>query len=223
MAAMTGSTLHYIYDPLCGWCYAAAPLIAAAQQLPGLHIELHGGGMMTGERRRHITPDWRDYVLPHDQRIAQMTGQVFGPGYIDGLLNDTTALLDSAPPTTAILAAEQIAGAGLTMLQRVQKAHYEEGQRVADQPVLQALAQDLGLPMPDFTRAFAALEGAEIEAHFAQSRRLLAMVGGQGFPTLALQAAPDQPLQRIDLSGWLGQPEAFAQALASALPAAHPD
>lgn len=97
MTSMTNPTLHYIFDPLCGWCYAAAPLIAAAGQLPGVTIALHGGGMMTGERRKHITPDWRGYVLPHDRRIEQMTGQVFGPGYTEGLLNDTTALLDSAP------------------------------------------------------------------------------------------------------------------------------
>lgn len=220
---MTDNTLHYIFDPLCGWCYAAAPLIAAAQRVPGLQIALHGGGMMTGERRRRITPDWRDYVLPHDRRIEQMTGQVFGPGYTDGLLNDTTALLDSAPPTTAILAAEQVAGQGLAMLQRLQKAHYAEGQRIADLPVLQALAAELGIPSEKFAQAYSALEGAATEAHFAQSRHLLAMAGGQGFPTLVLQTAPAQPLQRIELSGWLGQPEAFAQALASALPAARPD
>jgi putative protein-disulfide isomerase len=214
MTSMTTPTLHYIFDPLCGWCYAAAPLIAAAGQLPGMTIALHGGGIMTGERRKHITPDWRGYVLPHDRRIEQMTGQVFGPGYTDGLLNDTTALLDSAPPTTAILAAEQVAGQGLAMLQRLQKAHYVEGRRIADQPVLQALAVELGLPEAAFVQAYASLTGAPTEAHFAESRRLLTMAGGQGFPTLALQVAPGQPLQRIELGQWLGQPEAFATALA---------
>lgn len=24
----TGSVLHYVHDPLCGWCYAASPLRA---------------------------------------------------------------------------------------------------------------------------------------------------------------------------------------------------
>ena len=27
--------LHYIYDPLCGWCYGAAPLVEAARAVPG--------------------------------------------------------------------------------------------------------------------------------------------------------------------------------------------
>ena len=28
---MSESTLHYIYDPMCGWCYGAEPLIEAAR------------------------------------------------------------------------------------------------------------------------------------------------------------------------------------------------
>ncbi|MEG1327174.1 MAG: DsbA family protein, partial [Janthinobacterium sp.] len=27
-------TLHYIFDPLCGWCYGAAPLVEAARAVP---------------------------------------------------------------------------------------------------------------------------------------------------------------------------------------------
>ena len=36
------ATLHYIYDPFCGWCYAAAPLVKAAREI--LPVRLHGGG-----------------------------------------------------------------------------------------------------------------------------------------------------------------------------------
>ncbi len=42
--------LHYIYDPLCGWCYAAAPLVAAARGI--LPVEGHAGGMMAGPNRK---------------------------------------------------------------------------------------------------------------------------------------------------------------------------
>src|SRR5437899_7409366 len=81
------ATLHYVFDPLCGWCYAAEPLVEAARGVPGLSVEFHGGGMMTGPNRRKITPEWRDYVMPHDHRIAQLSGQPFGAAYFDGLLN----------------------------------------------------------------------------------------------------------------------------------------
>lgn len=99
---MTETTLHYIFDPLCGWCYGAAPLVKAAQSLPGLKVVPHAGGMMTGNNRRQITDEWRNYVIPHDKRIAEMTGQPFGEAYFNGLLRDTTAVMDSEPPITAI-------------------------------------------------------------------------------------------------------------------------
>ena len=118
---MSSATLHYIYDPLCGWCYAAAPLVEAASQL--VPIQFHGGGMMTGTRRQKITPAWRDYVRPQDRQIGRATGQHFGEAYLDGLLEDQSAVLDSGPPTAAILAAQGLNGAGLKMLAQLHKAH----------------------------------------------------------------------------------------------------
>ncbi len=145
------STLHYVFDPLCGWCYGAAPLISAARGISGLDIAIHAGGMMAGPNRQAVTPQLRAYVMTHDKRIAQLTGQPFGAAYFDGLLCDRDAVLDSAPPSTAILAAEELVGRGLDMLHRVQRAHYVEGRRIADATVLGELARELGLDPGAFT------------------------------------------------------------------------
>ena len=40
---MSTATLHYIYDPLCGWCYGSAPLVKAAREIGGLRMP----GIMT--------------------------------------------------------------------------------------------------------------------------------------------------------------------------------
>ena len=213
--ALNGPTLHYVFDPLCGWCYAAAPLVQAARVVPGLSIALHGGGMMTGPNRRTITPQWRDYVMPHDRRIAQLTGQPFGEAYFDGLLRDTTAVMDSEAPTTSILAAEALGGRGLDLLQRMQRAHYVEGRRIADAAVLRELAADIGLDGPAFAAAVEAHAGEPTREHIAASRTLLARMGGSGFPSFAL-ARGNARLERIDASAWLGRPEAWQQHLAQA-------
>lgn len=212
---MSSPTLHYVFDPLCGWCYAAAPLVQAARAVPGLAIALHGGGMMTGANRRPITPQWRDYVMPHDRRIAQLTGQPFGEAYFEGLLRDTTAVMDSEPPTTAILAAEALGGRGLDLLQRLQRAHYVEGRRIADTAVLRDLAIDIGLGGDAFAELFAQQAGEATRQHIADSRALLARTGGGGFPTFAL-ARGNGRLERIDASAWLGRPEAWQQQLMQA-------
>ncbi|WP_338879578.1 DsbA family protein [Achromobacter veterisilvae] len=203
---MTASnpTLHYIFDPLCGWCYAAAPLVEAARALPGLGIALHGGGMMTGGNRQPVTDALRRYVMPHDERIASLTGQPFGEDYFNGLLRDNGAVFDSEPPTTAILAAQALGGRGLDLLQRIQRAHYVQGLRVADPAVLAALAADIGLDPAAFGAAFAAAQGAETASHIAASRQLLARLGGSGFPTLALERGGACTL--LEPSRYLGRP-----------------
>lgn len=43
---------------------------------PGLKVVPHAGGMMTGNNRRQITDEWRNYVIPHDKRIAEMTASL---------------------------------------------------------------------------------------------------------------------------------------------------
>ena len=202
----TTPVLHYIYDPLCGWCYGAKPLIDMARGI--LPVVAHGGGMMTGAQRQTVSAQLRDYVMPHDQRIAQYTGQPFGEAYFEGLLRDTTAVFDSAPPTTAVLAAEQSAGRGLELLGRLQTAHYAEGRRIADRDVLMAVAAEMGLDADGFRQAFDAASGDVTQAHFKASRALLSRVGGQGFPTLVLEQSGEYQL--VDLGPYLGKPEAFA-------------
>ena len=207
------SVLHYIYDPLCGWCYGAKPLIQAASQV--LPVILHGGGMMAGNNRQFISPSLRNYVMPHDLRIAEYTGQPFGQAYFEGLLRDSSAIFDSAPPTRAVLAAEQLQGRGLEMLGRQQTAHYVEGRRLADVEVLLALAAELGFEPEAFKAAFELNNGAVVAEHFKQSRAFLSRVDGQGFPSLALEK--EGRFSLIDIGPYLGKPEAFVAWLSQSL------
>ncbi|AWA37324.1 protein-disulfide isomerase [Pseudomonas fluorescens] len=199
-------TLHYIYDPLCGWCYGAKPLVQAAQQV--LPVIAHAGGMMTGANRQSVSPQLRNYVMPHDRRIAEYTGQQFGEAYFEGLLRDHTAVFDSAPPIAAVMAAQKIDGRGLGLLGRLQTAHYVEGRRIADQSVLLEFAVEQGYDADTFLNA---LQSVDTLQHIKSSRALLAKLGGQGFPTFALEQ--DGQFTLVDIGPWLGKPEAFAQWL----------
>ncbi|BAK76866.1 putative protein-disulfide isomerase [Pseudogulbenkiania sp. NH8B] len=208
---MSTTVLHYLYDPLCGWCYGAAPLVEAARAIPELHVALHGGGMMSGANRQPVSVALRNYVMPHDHRIAALTGQVFGADYFDGLLRDTGAVFDSTPPTTAILAAEALGERGADLLKRIQIAHYVEGRRIADTEVLSQLAADIGLDPTAFATESARQDGAATQAHIAASRHLLGQVGGRGFPTFALQQG--DTLTLLDAGRFFGQPAVWRHFL----------
>src|SRR5262245_55486941 len=211
MHRMSTATLHYIYDPLCGWCYGSAPLVKAAREIGGLRFVLHGGGMMAGSARQLASEGLREFIMQHVSRITAMTGQPFGKGYTDGLLRDHTALLDSEPPTAAILAVEAAAGRGYDMLTHMQKAHYIEGRALSDRAALAELAEDLGIERAAFDAEFSKALGSAVQAHMAESRRLLARVGGQGFPTFALETP--RGLAMLDSSRWLGKPAEWRKAL----------
>jgi putative protein-disulfide isomerase len=79
--------------------------------------------------------------------------------------------------------------------------------------VLFELAHGMGLDREAFERA---LSAADTDGHIRNSRALLAKVGGQGFPTLALEHNDQFTL--IDIGPWLGKPQAFAQWLSQSLP-----
>ncbi|MCG2579144.1 DsbA family protein [Dechloromonas sp. XY25] len=212
---MSTPVLHYIYDPLCGWCYGAAPLVAAARAI--VTVRPHGGGMMAGAGRQAVTPQLRDYVTPHDHRIAALTGQVFGDAYRDGLLRDTTAVFDSEPPITAMLAAEQVAGRGVDMIERLQVAHYVEGQRIAETPVLLAVAAAMGLDPTAFADTLAAQTGDAVQRHIRDTRQFMRRVGAGGFPSFVLETGDSRQL--LDLSAFLGRPDALTDWLRTTLAA----
>lgn len=213
---MPDITLHYIYDPLCGWCYGAGPLVKAARAV--LPVAAHGGGMMAGPNRQHVSPQLRDYVMPHDRRIAELTGQPFGEAYFDGLLRDATAVFDSGPPIAAVLAANRVNGSGLDLLARLQTAHYVEGRRISDMDVLADLAVELAMSRPAFAAAHEdIIASGAAAAHISGSRTLLTRLRGRGFPTFALEK-PDGSFQMIDANAFHRHPEAFQAMLRAAAP-----
>lgn len=217
---MSRPALHYIFDPLCGWCYGAAPLIEAARKVNGLDIALHAGGLMTGSDRQPVTEGLRRYVIEHDQRIGALTGQPFGDAYLNGLLRDTGAVLDSEPPIGAILAADLLGGRGLDMLERIQKAHFVEGRRVADRGVLVGLAADIGLPEATFKPMLEKVAGPTVAKHIAASRDLLRRVGGQGFPIFVFDAG--RGLLTLDAARHFGHVPAWQQTLAERMSGSTP-
>lgn len=211
------ATLHYIYDPFCGWCYAAAPLLTAATEVGGLKVVAHGGGMLAGSNAKKMTAEWREFVRPHEQRIAALSGQPFGAAYRERAQFDYDVVLDSGPPTAAMLAAEELAGAGLKMLKRLQVAYYVEGRPIGDLRELLTIAAELGLDSSEFAKALDRAN-ANLEQHLQDSRKLLSRLGAQGFPTLAVERAGQ--FTNLHLGQFLGKPELFRAALQHLLDAA---
>ena len=181
-------TLHYIYDPLCGWCYAAEPLLAQLLASPvraQIAFEMHAGGLF---QRMTLPQSKRAMIRQADARIAGMTGQHFGQAYLDGLLERDDTIYDSLPPIAAILASGALAaGSEPAMLRAIQYAHYREGRAIVQETVLTDLAQSLQLDSELFTRAYREILNGDIQTHLDQTLTLMHYAGAQGFPAFVLQ------------------------------------
>lgn len=203
--------LHYVYDPLCGWCYGASSLIQSALQVEHLEVIPHAGGMHTGQNLRPVTSDFREFVLPHTGRITQLTGQVFGEGYINHLLRNNQVILDSEPPIRAVLAVEKHLGVAqaLHMLALIQKNHYVLGQDITKPQALETCAIELGLDLTNYRQMY---ESTDAMPHIRQTRELMGQMGVGGFPTMLLEVE-GKDFQKINHTSYYGKPFEFKQAL----------
>ena len=160
--------------------------------------------MMAGPNRQPVTPALRQFVLKHDMRIAELSGQPYGQDYREGLLRQDGVMFDSEPPITAILAAGP---KGMAILERIQRAHYVEDRSISDKAVLMELAAELGFDAVAFRDVFERFSGKPTINHIAESRALLDRVQGAGFPTFAFEWRTVQAHRLFALFGTSGKME----------------
>ena len=181
----------------------------AADDVAGLELRLHGGGLWPEPTQ--LPDDMRQYIRDADGRAGAISGQPYGEAYLNELLLDPELILDSTPTTAAILAAESIeASKGIEMLRAIQHGHWEYGRHVVRPEVLRQLATDIGLDATAFDEALNSIDPSQ---HIAQSRQLMSQIGAHGFPAFVLEhdgqwfAVPHQQfMAKPDaFSAWLGQ------------------
>jgi putative protein-disulfide isomerase len=209
-------TLHYVFDPLCGWCYGASGLLGALAEMPELVLELHPSGLFAGEGARPMDEGFATYAWANDQRIERLTGQQFSQRYRTEVLGARGRLFDSGPATVALTAVWRTAPEHEAQaLQALQRARYVDGRDVTDPAVLSALLMSLGLPA-----AAQQLQAADAgllqdtQARIARARDLMRQVGVQGVPAIVLERRGSHEV--LSANGFYHDPRAFLDRLAAA-------
>lgn len=176
-------TIHYFYDPLCGWCYGATPLIESIANSDKFKLKLHPGGMLSAKM---IEPPFRQHILESDQQIKQLTGAQFGHNYVKRVASSEELVLDSYLPIRAILTANSLKGSSFVMLKAIQKAHYLDGKSVNQITTLSAIAAQINLDPELWKIEMDAIDRIE-ECAIKNSHRLMNQLGVGGYPTLILE------------------------------------
>jgi len=187
MDTQTHTTVTYLFDPLCGWCYGASPAIQKLGQHGGLTLELAPTGLFAGGGRT-MDAAFANYAWSNDQRIAKLTGQRFTEAYRQNVLGRHGSRFDSATTTLALTAvALTEPQRELETLKVLQEARYVHGLDTNAMPVVESLLRDLGLgAAADRLAAGDAELLAANAARIQKAQGLMQTFGAQGVPTLVV-------------------------------------
>jgi len=181
------TTVTYLFDPLCGWCYGASPAIQQLGQHGGLTLELAPTGLFAGGGRT-MDAAFADYAWSNDLRIAKLTGQRFTEAYRHNVLGRHGSRFDSATATLALTAVSlSEPQRELETLKALQEARYVQGLDTCDVSVVGNLLRDLGLATAaDRLAANDAELLAANAARIQKARGLMQTFGAQGVPALVV-------------------------------------
>lgn len=201
--------LIYGFDPLCGWCFAFRPTMAAVTTAHSdLPIKLIYGGLVVGERVSPISTA-RAYLERGLEEVRRVSGVTAGARFYDTLLAAGTYISNSEPPCRAIYAVEQLAPAhAYAFADALPDAFYGQGLPLDDGQVLSELAAAYGVDPAAFHVMWqSAAARAGVQHAFAQARA----AGIRTYPTLIYEhqgqrtligegfLSPDEAVERIAL------------------------
>lgn len=207
----------YITDPLCGWCWGAAPAVLAARQTAlesGAQFELLHRALFTGEMSRWMSNSFSDYVTEADKRIQAVSGQPFSDTYKENLLYNTNLIFDSWSTAVAIQVIKQLApDLVFAYYECLQKKRFIDGRVITDASVLTEAVAEIGIRVVDFHSRLTYDEAVQDAAKQEQRRaiNLQNQVLSQGVPCLLLEK--DGSLVRLPHESWLGDPHGFARVI----------
>lgn len=184
---MSNATVTYLFDPLCGWCYGATPMLDRLAA-SGIDLTLLPTALFSGAGARPLDAGFAAHAWSNDQRIERLSGQRFTQAYLDKVLNVRGTLLDSGAATLGIVAAGlDDQHRRLAALKAIQHARYVDGRDIVTADGVAAVLADAG--MADAADMLRAPTEALTTAHrdlTGRGRALFRRLHADGVPSLAV-------------------------------------
>jgi putative protein-disulfide isomerase len=179
----------YLFDPLCGWCYGAVPVVKRLATLDNVTVELAPSGLFAGEGARLMDAKFATYAWQNDQRVARLSGQQFTDAYRARILEKTGGMFDSAPATLGIVAAGLTEQAReIEAMKTLQNARYIDGRDNCDLAVVSDILEEAGFS--EAARRVRARDEALLSAYrqrISAARSEMKSFGVNGVPALIVE------------------------------------
>jgi len=139
------TTLHYIFDPLCGWCYGASNSLEELTKVNTIYLKLLPSGLYSGSGDFPMTAEMATKIAREDDSIAVLSGNLFTNSYKKNVLNNKKTIFDSSLPTLAMSSVALTAPhKEWLLLKAVQYARFILGDDVTNSEYLLHLIKRLG-------------------------------------------------------------------------------
>jgi putative protein-disulfide isomerase len=190
----------YLFDPLCGWCYGASPVLERIAAEAAILLDLAPAGLFSDGGARVMDRRFAAFAWENDQRIASLTGQTFSEAYRSKVLGTEGGLFDSGPATLALTAVRLTAPEReFEALEAIQRARYVEGRDNTDYAVLADVLNQSGLG--EAARRLTAPDETLLNANRAridQARTDMQAYGLRGVPALLVGEGERRRPMRAD-------------------------
>jgi len=174
------STLYYIHDPMCSWCWAYRPtLLQLRENLPEEIRWQNVLGGLAPDNDLPMPEEMRRMVQEHWQTIQSSVGTEFNFDF----WTQCQPRRDTYKACRAVIAASW-QQAEEAMIEAIQKAYYLRAMNPSDLETLADLAVELGLDRALFERD---LVSASTENELQRQLLLRANLQVRSFPSLVLE------------------------------------
>ncbi|MFT6310604.1 MAG: putative protein-disulfide isomerase [Porticoccus sp.] len=179
------TTLYYIYDPMCSWCWGFRPTWNAIQAgLPqGVAVEYVAAGLAP-DSEQPMPQAMCETIEGYWHEIERQLGTEFN--YEFWRLN--TPRRSTYNSCRAAIAAK-LQGREQAMVNAIQQAYYLRAMNPSDISMLVGLAQELAENDDDFTadQFKQDLTSIEVAQEFNRQRDFAQQISSQGYPSLVLK------------------------------------
>ena len=175
------TTLYYVHDPMCSWCWAFRPTLdALLHALPAdIRVKKLLGGL-AADTEEPMPEEMRERLQQTWKRIEQ---NVPGMHFNFDFWSNNTPRRATYPACRAVLAARE-QGCDEAMLQAIQRAYYQQARNPSDTSTLMELATEIGLDTPVFGQALTSERiQQQLEAEMAEAEA----IGVDSYPSLVLE------------------------------------
>ncbi|MBB1363785.1 DsbA family protein [Shewanella sp. SR44-4] len=196
---MANTTLYYVHDPMCSWCWGYRPtwdaLQVQLQQQFGQQLSLqYLVGGLAPDSDQPMPQPMQQMLQQTWQKITQQLGTVFNHDF----WQHCQPRRSTYPACRASIIARQY-GLEQQMINAIQQAYYLNARNPSDVDTLVSIATQLGIPADLFTEQLSADETEDKllkEINFARQLPI------QGFPSLVLMVDNNAYPIRLDYHQW---------------------